>query len=458
MSSSTSSQQGEADRQILTVRALEEAVAVLFANNFDADSSVCLVTLIKVLDNVLHKPVDPKVRQLRLSNAAVWQKIGQRKGAIEILEACGFQKETAPPPLLSGNTAGNEASGESILILKPDRENQSIIVTARRLLQIRAVQDLKMDPNLLPPYREPPPPPSVVIENSKTNSGFNVFAGHRYDAKSAAVGANLGPSEGYVSKTEIALNALKQQQQKLEQRFHEQNPVERNWQAFEPVRNMSNEGATISSNNVGGGDSSLLMARAQQKEAERKQREEGGFTTAAMRELERLKKEKVYSHVTLTIQFPSGHSVRGQFLPKETVQTVVESLQKDCLIATSAQVANENTACIDLYVTPPRRLLGLNQTLQQEGLVPAAKVFASWKKGCGPRGNNESFLHSHLFPEKSSEPTPSFPTGEAVAKQQEQKEDGAKVAATTSTKKPAKKKGDREEDLLKRMMGGGGRR
>ncbi|KAL7575124.1 hypothetical protein ACA910_000491 [Epithemia clementina (nom. ined.)] len=479
-------QAAAADQQILTVRAFEEAVALLFANNFDADSGVCLVTLIKILDNVLQKPGDPKVRQLKLSNATVWQKVGQRKGGIEILEACGFQRETLPPPLLSSTTTtstmalADKNNDQGILMLHPDREQQSVLITARRLLQTRAVEDLKMDPKLLPPYRDPP----VVLNNSSTNSpnnnnsgnngGFNVYAGHRYDAKSAAVGTKLGPSAGYKSKTEIALTSLQQQQKKLEKRLHEQNPIERRWQAFEPVAtvnntNNSNSAATAAAvgdgkaKTGGGGDSTLLMARLQQQQEERKQREEGGFTTAAMRELERLKKEKVYSHVTLTIQFPTGHYVRGQFLPKETIQTVVESLQNDCL--TDAVFPNKTTAgnyCLELYVTPPRRLLGINQTLQQEGLVPAAKVFVSWKKGHGPKssssGQNEPFLYPHLFASTEAAPSVLYPTAQAVAAAaaEQQERDAAAAEASNTTNKKKKKKGDREDEMLKRMMGGGG--
>ena len=84
----------------LCVKALEEALLVVFQNNFDADTKTCLVTLIKLLDNVLHKPGNPKVRTIRLQNEAFCQKIGCRNGGIEFLEACGFQRRKAPVPIL----------------------------------------------------------------------------------------------------------------------------------------------------------------------------------------------------------------------------------------------------------------------------------------------------------------------------------------------------------------------
>ena len=553
--SSSQQQQQQVDEEavLFTVKALEEAVSLLFESNFDVDSSVCLVTLLKILDNILHKPGDMKVRQLRMQNPTVWQKIGQRKGGIEILQACGFQQQILPPPLLSGNRSSISSTiigdddemkdaRERILVLSPEREQQSILITARRLLQTRAIQDLKMDPNVLPPYRPPPQPihnpmntnHHILNDNNNTRTltgnNFNIYSGHRYDAQSAAVGTNLGPSANYKSKTEVELKLLQQQQEQLEQKLHQQQTLERQWQAFAPAASSSTM-TTIATNGNGSGgssssDSSLIMARMQKQQMERTQRdgEKNGFTTMAMRELERMKKEKVYSHVTLTIQFPSGHSIRGQFLPKETIQTVIETLQTDCLIPdvvvvmqqrnnnnnkeqqtppTTTTMAKRNTNnkkktttttdpshCLELYVTPPRRLLDFNQTLQQEGLVPAAKVFVSWKPGCAPVAES-SFLQPRWFVTSSSSsssimatssttttasaaaaaaaaktslllyPTSQNVADAAIQQQQEEEERDAAAAATTTinatTKKKKKKtKGDREEEMLKRMMMGGG--
>ena len=63
-----------------TIQAMEQAVAQLLASSFDADSKTCLLTLLKVLDNVLFKPGDERVRTIRLSNAAFSKKSGQSSG------------------------------------------------------------------------------------------------------------------------------------------------------------------------------------------------------------------------------------------------------------------------------------------------------------------------------------------------------------------------------------------
>lgn len=60
--------------------ALQQALSTILKSNFDQESQVCLVTLMKVLDNVLQKPGNPKVRSIRLENPAVAEKIVSKGG------------------------------------------------------------------------------------------------------------------------------------------------------------------------------------------------------------------------------------------------------------------------------------------------------------------------------------------------------------------------------------------
>jgi hypothetical protein len=61
--------------------ALESSITTLLNSSFDADTKVCIVTLLKVLDNILQKPENPKVRSIRLANTAFAKKVVERKGA-----------------------------------------------------------------------------------------------------------------------------------------------------------------------------------------------------------------------------------------------------------------------------------------------------------------------------------------------------------------------------------------
>lgn len=59
---------------------LEASLQILFNSNFDSDTKACIIVLIKVLDNVLQKPQEPKVRSIRLANPAFAKKVVERKG------------------------------------------------------------------------------------------------------------------------------------------------------------------------------------------------------------------------------------------------------------------------------------------------------------------------------------------------------------------------------------------
>jgi PUB domain len=59
---------------------MEIALKTIFDNHFDADSKDCIITMIKILDNVLQNPLEPKVRSLRMENKAFSAKVVSRKG------------------------------------------------------------------------------------------------------------------------------------------------------------------------------------------------------------------------------------------------------------------------------------------------------------------------------------------------------------------------------------------
>ena len=437
MQASTTATNDPSAEMIPTIKAMEEAVSQIFQGSFDEDSKACLVTLMKVLDNVLHKPADDRVRTLRLGNPTFRKKVASRPGGVEFLLACGFTR-VAPMSI------GEPQQGEETLVLLPPNEKQSRLLTARRLLRRRAIEDLHMKEEELPILREPP---TIVTtgtnnNNSNLNNGggatFNPYVGHRHDAKSAAVGANLGPGSNYVSPTDRQLEALQRQKNKLEQQA-EKKFTDREWKAWAPGEMVRLTESTTTTAAPAKSDAALLAQRAKAQQVARQQREEGGFTTAAMRQVAALKNKKVYSHVQITIQFADQSKLTGKFLPKEKIGTVLESLRQECLI--------DSVRELDLYVAPPRRLLPLNSSLEQEGLVPAAKIFASWKVQSAPAAG-EAVLRPHLF-QNGTAAAASFPSAQPIVK--------APVTAATpaaaAAPPPKKKKESREEMMLKRMMG-----
>jgi hypothetical protein len=448
--------------EVLCVSRLEACVAALMQSNFDADSTAFLTTLLRIVDNLLSKPYDSKVRQLRCENPSVKNKLLNRKGGLEVLLACGFEKESPPPPLLSWST---DAVVESLLVYR--HEDTSFLRTARRLIVNRLVQELQVQSDQIPPE-----PPRVVVSppsstGPTTATSFNLYSGHRYDAASAALGVQVAPDAGHVSKTEATLRALTQKQEQLERQLQRQAVEERDWRAIRPGDASSSQQSSSVADSIaalessadrqsigaGKSDSGLLAARIQRQQLER-QRRDGGFTTHAMREVERLKKARVYSHTVLTLQFDDGCRLSGRFLPGETLRQVRQAVIDECL----AQPLE-----FDLIVTPPRRVLNLAQTLQQEGLVPAAKVVVSWKAPKAQRGQQQPgwYLKPNLFAShsdtESSSGGPAFPDSkplvDSLAEGEPQIDAMTDAAPAASQKKtPAE---SREDTLLRRMMGGG---
>lgn len=319
-------------------------------------------------------------------------------------------------------------------------ESTTLLIKARRLLMQTAIQELRVSADDLPKYK--PPPPAVAVAGSSSSSSsqqatstFNPYQRHRYNA----TGQPQQP-DSYESTTETRLKQLQKKQEKLEAQFSSID--DRELVAFRPNQQApplsASTTTTTSSSTNGPSDGTLLAQRMKRLEQERKEREEGGFTTKAMRELQKMQNTKVYSHCKLRIQFPDGSALEGKFLPRETVEIVKQTVS-ECFTV--------NGLDFDLYVAPPRRQLDISQTLQQEGLVPAAKVFVSWKSS----PSNDVFLKQELFSSDTSA-APAFPTAKPVVQQQaaKKKDDSGddKKKAATSTKS------SREDDLLRRMMGG----
>lgn len=395
---------------------LQEALTKILESNFDQTSQACIVTLIKVIDNVIQKPNDPKVRSIRLANPVISEKIVSR-GGVHYLLACGFVRQSTPPPLLSKSN-----QDEEYLVL--ENESTSLLEKARRLLMTTAIHELHMNPDDLPKYKPPPPPVSDSSAASAAPVRFNPYQGHRHNT----TGQPQQP-ESYVSPTETKLRQLKAKQDRLEAQLQGNALQDRELVALRPQQQAGSAGVSIETPPTT--DGALLAQRMQRLEKERILREEGGFTTKAMRELEKLKQAKVYSHAKLRIQFPDGSALEAKFLPKEILD-VVKDLIGECLLV---------PLDFDLYVAPPRRKLDFSKTLQEEGLVPAAKCFVSWK-GASPPAN---FLKEELFHSTA----PAYPTAKPLV-QETKKEGEAKEDAPTKKKKPS-----REEAMLQRMMGSG---
>ena len=377
----------------------------------------CVLTLLKLIDAILSKPGDLKVRSIRLQNAKFQDKVGQIEGGIGILQQIGMEQ------VLKEN--------EPHLMLLQANEDTGRILRVRTLLAQTARYELEIPPAQIP-----------VLQLPNSNNNFDIYKGHRFDGKSAAIGQSVNAPSGYVSKTERELQQLQQKQQKL----MKTTKIERNWVGFRPSHSIPNRPRPVEESSASS-DKSMIAQHYQKQLQQQTARDNAGFTTKAMRDLEQLKKQKAYSTTVLLILFPDGHAVQGHFRPTEPIAQVIQSLQEDCLVAEYVNIPME------LYQTPPRTVLKSSDTLLQAQLCPAAKVYVSWKTQAIPSG--VLCLKSELFSTSNSNErdTSVFATGVSLVEPQQKQE--------PSKQQPPKKqpkKQNKEERLMAKMLGGLGRK
>lgn len=287
----------------------ESAWKKILQSNFDATSKDCLHSLLKIIDNLLSRPNEPKVRSIRCANAAFDKKIGSISGGYDLLFSIGFVPKY-PPALLSWGTAASQqqTSPPEMLELPPDRESRETLLRTRTMLIQSAIVDLGLEEGSLPvaPKFSPPPSATHATSNSTrqvvdSTSGFNVYKTHSYNIQSAALGAPDPYSDAStgatLSITERQLNELQSKKDRLEREMQSNIETDRGLVAYRdgsgPIRIGTASGSTAAASGEGKSDSSLVAARMKRMEEERRKREEGGFTTKAMRDLEKMKKAKV---------------------------------------------------------------------------------------------------------------------------------------------------------------------
>jgi hypothetical protein len=430
----------------------EEAWSKILQSNFDATTKDCLNTLLKIIDNLLSRPNEPKVRSLRCANAAFEKKVGRCTGGLYFLYSIGF----VPKYPAFGGGGGNVPQPET-LEMTPENESRDVLLRARKVLVQSAMRDLDFDEDDLPPvpkspdslpestFVAPPAPTAATTtpSNRQPSTGFNIYKGHSYNVQSAAMGAPDPYSNAGLSNTERQLQQLQSKRERIEREMQADVQMDRGLVAYRagsgPTGILSSSSTSAEEGGTGGkGDSSLIAARMKRMEEERKKREEGGFTTKAMRDLERMKKAKVYSHAQIRINFSDGTHLHAKFLPREKVSAIRS------VIESSFQPSIAQQLDFDLYVAPPRRLLSDAKTLNDEELVPASKIHVSWKAGCAPSG---SFLRDELF--LAGGGTAAFPDAKPVITQPTAAEKKMGVESTNNSgNAPAK-----EELLMQRMLG-----
>jgi hypothetical protein len=139
--------------------------------------------------------------------------------------------------------------------------------------------------------------------------------------------------------------------------------------------NNNNNNNNNSNESTNKEDKQLLAKHFQNQFAKQKIMQTQGFTTKAMRDLNKIKKSKIYSHTQLAITFPDGIIIKANFLTTEKLSNVINGLEHDVLFNTDTIVLPK----FELYQSPPRTVLNSSLSLKKLDLVPAAKIYLSWK-------------------------------------------------------------------------------
>jgi len=445
----------------------KQALVQLLKFNFDTSSKECLFTIIKIIDNILSKPFNTKVRSLKCSNAMVHKKIIGNRGGMNLLLAIGFTFDDNNHYSLGHggfdfdfdhtrqmNQEEEAHIQNKVLVLKTENENTQDIQSIRADIVQVLMQELKVPSDDIPNASVAAKPVlSTAMPNNSSsgNTTFNPYKTHSFNAQAASKGVTdpFSSANREKSSTERQLETLKIKEMKLKKEMENQF-IDRNMIALLP--NHANPIVTLASSDHDQGtkgDSSLLMSKLKKQN----DNEEKGFTTKAMRDLEKLKKQKIYSHAQLRICFPDGSRIEAKFLPTETISVVKEQVR-------SAFVEElRQSLDFELYISPPKRTLDISKSLSDEGLVPAAKIFVSWKDGkslLSPLSPG-SFLNPTLFQATSvaqtltggNQNTTAFPESKPLI---ENKKEG-KVPNATGNADGPKDALTREEEMMKKMLG-----
>ncbi|TDH70640.1 hypothetical protein CCR75_001232 [Bremia lactucae] len=289
------------------------ALQLLRDRNFDAVSRNTVTTLMKIVTNILSELV------------------GQVEGGLEFLKSIGFMV--------------NEQAQMLVLTSKPS--DKKVLEEGFRLLNIEA-DDLNISLNKRP-----------AIRQSETNIEFDVY-------KTRITRVQMQPRGP--SPTEALVGALRSNHDQLV--GHD--PPPRSTVITLRGRPTSDMLESLTEGKISEGNDVLLQVqslKAWRNEMEKKK----NFRTQAMRELDKLKRKKVFRTALIRVQFPDQAVLQATFHANETIQDVMDHVT-DCM-------SNQfKTSKFYLYLSPPAQKLNATKTLTELNMVPAALTYLSWTK------------------------------------------------------------------------------
>ena len=371
-----------------TGRSVRASVAELRAAAFDADAREALETLIKMLDSLVLRPGDLRVRSVRTSNPTFASRVGRFPSTLNILRAVGFKDKEQ----------GADTSDLQILMLQQVDEDDEITLGVREILALEAhslgakfppapepnvahreriAQVVEQTVQAFDPFKatvlkvEVDPATSIakpaikildgggqadILRSVVQSASSSMMTLPSSSLLSVPTPSSLGPSlssSPHMTEMEKKVAGLKARAQELVSQNAPSlsTPESRCTQItfYTPPVTLSNdlENSRISSSSISSSadqddkmvdipeerdpEAAKLQLEFMRKRMRQAEKAKEGFHTKAMREAEMLQGAKVFTTALVKVHFPDRTIVQGMFSPQEPVSSIYLWL-KDLLL------------------------------------------------------------------------------------------------------------------------------
>ena len=305
----------------------------------------------RYLRNILSEPSEPKFRTIRQNNAAFAQRVGAHPAARALLRLLGFREARAPAA--EAAEAAEAAGPELLWVLPPTAD----------LEKLQVLCDLLPDdqPAAAPPQPFPPQPQPPQPQPQPQPPQLQPFSFPAPSTATAAAEAAT-PSRATITERKVAALRYEKEAPRAEVR------VPRQLQLLHPTLRTAPPAAAVPDDfyELTEHDLRQLALTSRGPAAPG-----SGMQTAAMRELERLKSARSYSHALIRVRLPGELVMQAAFHPLEPVSHVLDEVA--ALLSAEARLRP-----FHLFTTPPRTVLRPELSLTQAGLVPAATAILAW--------------------------------------------------------------------------------
>lgn len=299
--------------------------------------------LTKVVENLANDPMEPKFRRINTTKKPVQEKLLKWKTLVSFLENLGFTKGESEMNMVGFNSELIRGFYDAIIEeMKTNTEAFGVTVSSG-----------------FDPYAQHSSSTTGERQNDTIRSKTGEANRHDPDyiekcikeekrLKRMQLEREVPDRDIQVFSNQISQERLRERQREQDAKFAEE---ETEWE--DNIRNKS-----------------VLKMLADNQNQKK-------FKSKRHQELEKVKKQKVFSRSCMRIVFPDGMTLQGRFGALEKMGEVYDFVFENMYDKQSEFI---------LYESPPKReFLDRNASLHKLGLCPAGKLYFQWKDEEAPR-------------------------------------------------------------------------